>query len=286
MVRLFRALGLGLGYKMLRFWVSSPKLTVVTCRLEIVGEVDGQTRFLKFRHAVNVVHEDHICWRGRSKFVQHPSLVGFSVSHALECCSGTHRVGQNWEGARGGPLCSKTSFVPPEGIQAQCSVFEGQENRDMAVYNICQGFCAVGGARFEPPCDNCRTGASGSPIIPLATDGDAENVATSLDVSNAIEHALYPRTGANLGEGQQFRSERLGDLDGSPEDSAVRGETAAILSDERETARLDLKTRKIERNRLCAAKSNLRERQEREELRRNIENWRRKVVELEKKKDE
>lgn len=70
------------------------------------------------------------------------------------------------------------------------------------------------------------------------------------------------------------------------ENEAIRGEPNAGRSDEKEAASLELRRKRIERNRLSAARSNLRKREEREELRRSIEHWKEKVAELEEREKE
>lgn len=67
----------------------------------------------------------------------------------------------------------------------------------------------------------------------MAIQGDVEDSTTSMDISGAIGHAVKSEQQINIRPGLHISSGRLADLDGLDEESAVRGESGAALSDEK-----------------------------------------------------
>lgn len=121
-----------------------------------------------------------------------------------------------------------------------------------------------------------------APVKACAADG-----APALDISPSPGALINPSNNMKPGNIQGPLSFDNDGYFGSGRPKAASvAESDVVPCDARDGVRLELERRRIERNRKSAAKSNLKKREEREKLRKDIEQWKAKLNELKMKEDE
>lgn len=165
----------------------------------------------------------------------------------------------------------------PSGVSKE------QEGTNLTVHNPSQALDAV---RGDTPGIDSATPIERSSLSTDATQG--VNQFATFVTKPLISYAIASRNESEINPAQdQSRSaSHMGLFDPEKDDAPVEEEIQPALDSEKDVAGFEMERRRIERNRISAARYNLRKREERENLRASIEQWREKENELKEREKE